>query len=555
MPSPFRSVRHLRRYSEIASVFIRHGFGFAFNVLNLDWSFLRRDMRLPAARKPDTPTEDLAVQFSLALEELGPTFIKLGQILSTRPDMLPPAFVLELSKLQDMVPPVPWESIREVLVQEFGRDPEQVFLEIDHQPMAAASLAQVHAATLPDGLDVVVKVQKPGIYTVIDTDLEILAILAARAQTTRWGQIYDFVTMVNDFSFLLRSELDYRREGRNADRFRENFTGEPYLYIPRVYWAVSTQRVIVLERIRGIKIDDIEALDAAGYNRHQIAVNSARIIIKEVLEDGFFHADPHPGNFYVLPGEVIGAMDFGMVGYLKAQARINLIRLYMVSVSLDADGIVDQFIRMGATGAEVDRAGLSRDLGRLLNKYYTLALKDIRAREVIEEIMPIAFQYHIRLPDDLWLLGKTLMMMEGVGLRLDPDFNIFEVAQPFVRRLVWHTVQPGPRWERAILFGGASWAELIGHLPGAGNRLLERLERNEPLKVSFEGADPALHHLDRLFARLSLSVLAGAVILGLALLIPSVVPNTWIYWIVVAGVIASAGLIIGWLITMVQQKK
>lgn len=555
MPSPFRSVRHLRRYSEIASVFIRHGFGFALNVLNLDLGVPRRVMHQPSGRKTNTASEDLAVHFRLALEELGPTFVKLGQILSTRPDMLPPSFILELSKLQDMVPPVPWEAIREVLTQELGKDPEQVFLVIDHQPMAAASLAQVHSAILPNGSEVVVKVQRPGISTVIDTDLEILAILADRAQSTKWGKIYDFVNIVNDFSFLLRSELDYRREGHNADRFRENFSDEPYLYIPHVYWDVSTQHVIVLERIRGIKIDDIAALDAAGYDRHQIAVNSARIIIKEVLEDGFFHADPHPGNFYVLPGEVIGAMDFGMVGYLKDQDRLNLIRLYVVSVSLDADGIVDQFIRMGAASTEVDRAGLSRDIGRLLNKYYALPLKDIRAREVIEEIMPMAFRYHIRLPDDLWLLGKTLMMMEGVGLRLDPEFNIFEVAQPFVKRLIWHTIKPGTRWEQVLLLGSASWGDLLGHLPRAGNRLLERLEQDEPLKVRLEETHPVIQHFDRVFRQLSLSVLTAAVILGLAILIPSVIPHPWIFWIVIGGLIAGAGLMIWWLINMVRFKK
>jgi len=555
MPSPFRSVRHLHRYSEIARVFIRHGFGFAFTLLNLDWGFLRRMMRFPSSVKPATASEDLAVHFRLALEELGPTFIKLGQILSTRPDLLPIPFILELSKLQDMVSPVPWELIHEVLIQELGQNPEQVFQVIDPQPIAVASLAQVHSATLPDGREVVVKVQRPGIYAVIDTDLEILSILAARAQTTKWGKIYDFINMVNGFSFLLRSELDYRQEGHNADRFRENFLGESHLYIPHIYWNVSTQRVIVLERIRGIKIDDIAALDAAGYDRHQVAVNSARIIIKEVLEDGFFHADPHPGNFYVLPGEVIGAMDFGMVGHLNDRDRRNLIRLYLVAVALDEDGIVDQLIRMGSIGADVDRAGLSRDMARLLNKYHALSLKDIRAREVIEDIMPIAFQYHLHLPDDLWLLGKTLVMMEGVGLRLDPEFNIFDVAKPYVKQLIWNVVKPGPGWEQAALFYGAAWSELFGRLPRAGNRLLEHVEQDDPFKVGLEDTNRIIHHLDRLFTRLSLSVLSAALILGLATLIPSVAPNKWIYWIAIIGFAASIGLGIWLFISILRPRK
>jgi len=482
------------------------------------------------------------MHFRLALEELGPTFIKFGQILSTRPDLLLPAYIAELSKLQDTVPPASWEMIREVLIRELEREPEQVFATIDPQPMAAASLAQVHAATLPGGHEVVVKVQRPGITAVIGTDLEILSSLAARAQTTRWGKIYDFVSMADDFAFTLRNELDYRREGCNADRFRENFTGEPHLYIPHVYWDFSSQHVLVLERIHGIKIDDIPALDEAGYDRHRVALHSARVIIKEVLEDGFFHADPHPGNYNVMPSEVIGAMDFGMVGYLRDRDRLELIRLYLVAVALDADGIVDQLIRMGAAGAEVDQVGLARNIGRLLNKYYALPLKNIRAREVVEEIMPIVFHHHLRLPSDLWLLGKTLAMMEGVGLQLDPEFDVFAVAQPFVRRLVWKMVMPNSGWARAALLSGANWGELFNRLPRAGNRMLERIERDEPFKIHLDDTDRIMNKLDRLITRLSLSILVGSLIVGLAFLVPSASPNSWVQWMVIGGLVAIINL-------------
>ncbi|MEL7591914.1 MAG: AarF/UbiB family protein [Anaerolineaceae bacterium] len=532
-----RSIRHWRRYREIVGIFVRHGFGFAFNQLEPDWNSFRHVLRLSARKKPSTPSEDLAMHFRLALEELGPTFIKLGQILSTRPDLLPPPYITELSKLQDNVPPTPWGLIREVLIRELGREPEQVFLTINPQPMAAASLAQVHAATLSDGQEVVVKVQRPGISAVIDTDLEILSSLAKRAQTTQWGKVYDFVSMANDFAFTLRNELDYRREGRNADRFRGNFVHESHLYIPNIYWEYSSQRVLVLERIHGIKIDDLPALDEAGYDRHRIALHSARVIIKEVLEDGFFHADAHPGNYNVLPGEVIGAMDFGMVGYLKDRDRIDLIRLYLVAVALDADGIVDQLIRMGAAGAEVDRTTLARDIGRLLNKYYVLALKDVRAREVVEEIMPIAFQHHLHLPSDLWLLGKTLAMMEGVGLQLDPNFDVFAVAQPFVRQLLWNMAIPNAGWVRAALLGGANWGELFNRLPRAGNRMLERIERDEPFRIQIDDTDQIISRLDRLFTRLSLSILVGALIIGLAFLVSNPSPSFWGQWMIIGGLV------------------
>jgi ubiquinone biosynthesis protein len=554
MSSTLRSVRHLHRYREIAGIFLQHGFGFAIDQLEPEWHSLRRILRFPARKDLPTPPEDLAKHFRLALEELGPTFIKLGQIISTRPDLLPPAYIAELSKLQDAVPPTSWEMIRDVLIRELGHEPEQVFLSIDPQPMAAASLAQVHAATLPGGHEVVVKVQRPGIHAVIETDLEILSSIAVRAQATRWGKIYDFVNMADDFAFNLRNELDYRREGRNADRFRENFKGESHLYIPQVFWDFSSEHVLVLERIHGIKIDDIPALDAAGYDCHQVALHSARVIIKEVLEDGFFHADPHPGNYNVLPGEVIGAMDFGMVGYLRDRDRHDLIRLYLVSVSLDADGIVNQLIRVGAAGIEVDRAGLAHDIGRLLNKYNGLPLKDVRVREVIEDIMPITYHHHLRLPSDLWLLGKTLGMLEGIGLQLDPEFDLFAVAQPYVRRLEWNMAMPNSGWAQTALLGAANWSELFNHLPRAGNRMMEHIERDEPFNIHLDDTDRIVNRLDRLITRLSLSILVGALIVGLAFLVPTASPNSWVQWMVIGGLVAV--LILGiWLFISLFRSK
>lgn len=554
MFTSLRTIRHFRRYREITAAFIRHGFGFLFDQLGPEWRSLRRVLQLPIRRRVPTLPEDLAIHFRLALEELGPTFVKFGQILSTRPDLLPPAYIAELTKLQDTVPPEPWEAIRDLLTQELGCEPEKVFATIDPQPMAAASLAQVHAATLPGGQEVVVKVQRPGITAVIDTDLEILSTLAVRAQATPLGKVYDFVSIADDFAFTLRNELDYHREGRNADRFRENFAGESHLYIPQVYWDFSTRRVLVLERIHGIKINDIPALETAGYDRHRVALYSARIMIKEVLEDGFFHADPHPGNFFAMPGEVIGAMDFGMVGYLKDRDRQDLIRLYLVSIALDADGIVDQLIRIGAAGADIDRAALARDLSRLLRKYHILPLKDVRASEVIDEIMPIAFRHHLRLPRDLWLLGKTLTMMEGVGLQLDPDFDIFAVSQPFVRRLLWRLVSPNQQWTRTLLLGGADWAELLRALPRAGSRMLEQIERNELFQLNIKDTDRIMGRLDQLATRLALSILVGALIIGLAFLIPVTSPVGWVRWISVSGFIAMVSMGIWLYISLLRSR-
>jgi ubiquinone biosynthesis protein len=509
-------VRHLRRFQQIAQILARHGFGELLDLLGAAPVFpLARALR----RRPSLgPPQRLR----MALEELGPTFVKLGQVLSTRPDLLPPAYIAELARLQDTVPPEPWEPVRAQLEAELGAPVEEVFATLDPEPIAAASLAQVHAATLPDGAEVVVKVQRPDIEATINVDLDILADVARLLQTrTPLGELYDLPGIVEEFAATLRAELDFYREGHNADRFRANFADEPYLYIPKVYWEYTTRRVLVMERIRGIKIDDIAALDAAGYDRYRIGLHAARMVIKEVLEDGFFHADPHPGNFFVMPGEVIGAMDFGMVGYLSRRTRTDLVRLYVAAIQLDEEAVVDQLVRMGVVGGAVDRMGLQHDIGRLLRKYAGLPLKAIRARDMVEEAMPIAFRHHLRLPSELWLLGKTLAMMEGVGLKLVPDFDMFAVSRPYVQRFMREMASPRA-WMPSLIRGMGDWAQLLDMLPRTGMQLLTRAERGE-LEVSLRHQElgRALVYLDRLANRLALSILLAALIVGLALLVPA----------------------------------
>jgi ubiquinone biosynthesis protein len=472
----------------------------------------------------------------------------LGQILSTRPDLIPPAYIRELVRLQDSVPPTPWEPIKAQIEAELGEPIEDIFASFEVEPLAAASLAQVYGATLPDGQEVVVKVQRPDIEEVIAVDLEILFDLAQLVQErTSVREICDLVEIAEDFAYTLRAEMDYRREGRNADHFRHNFAAEPALYIPEVYWNYTTGRVLVLERIHGVKIDDIEALDTAGVDRHQAALNATRTIVKEVLIDGFFHADPHPGNFFVMDEGVIGAMDFGMVGHLDQRLREELVRLYVVAVGLDSEGIVEQLIRMGAAELRVDRAGLKRDAERLLTKYHGLPLKEIRAREVMEEVMPIVFRHHLRLPSELWLLGKTLAMMEGVGLKLDPEFDIFEVSRPYVRRFLWQMASPRV-WGQKLAKGAGDWGELLALFPRQATRILDQVEQGElGLTLSLKETDRVVGKLDRIANRLVVSILLAALIVGMALLIPLVAGGGrgFVFWLVVVGFAAASFMGLG----------
>lgn len=532
IPRISRPIRHLQRYRHILTVFTRHGFGFALSHFPAEPLWLRDLHPVPERERASLPAH-----FRQALEELGPAFVKLGQMLSTRPDLLPPDYIAELSRLQDRVKPRPWEEMRPVLEASLEAPLSEVFGEITIEPLASASLAQVYAAKLRTRQKVVIKVQRPNIRPNIRTDLEILHDLARYAQEhTPLGQVYDLVEIAEDFAHTLHNELDYTIEGRNADRFRRNFAGEEAVHIPWVYWEYTTERVLVLEYIEGIKINDIEAIDAAGYDRGKIANNAARMIVQEVLQDGYFHADPHPGNFVVMKDEVIGAMDFGIVGYLSHTDRVNLIRLSNVAVQEDAKGVTDALIHIGAAPPDVDRDSLTRDIERLLHYYSGVALKKIRMDDLIDDVMPIAFDHHLKLPSNFWLLGKTLAMMEGLGLKLAPDFDIFAFASPHVTRLTIETLLPGRRWMQEMIRLGLAWGDLLEQLPHAGRLLIDRFEKGEPIKLSIDRRNLAA--VDRMVTRLALSLIISGMIIGLAWLTP-VVTEAQAHWIVQAFVIAA----------------
>jgi ubiquinone biosynthesis protein len=540
------SLRRWRRYRQISRTLVRHGFGFLLErVGSRVVPFPRRAERLPALGP--------AHRLRLALEELGPTFIKLGQVLSTRPDLLPPAFIAELASLQDQVPSFPFEQARRQVEEALGAPLEQHFATFDPIPLAAASLSQVHAATLPTGEEVVVKVQRPGIEETIATDLEILRNLARLAEEqVPLAELHDICGIVEEFAHTLRGELDFRREGLNADRFRRSFSEEPHLYIPRICWDLTTRRVLTMERIYGIKIDDFAALDEAGLDRHRVAVHATEIVMRQIFQEGYFHADPHPGNFYVMPGEVIGAMDFGMVGRLSLHLRRELIRLFVVVMRLDAEQMVEQLLRMSMVEQGVDRVGLREDIERLLPRYIGRPLKEVHAREIIEEAMPIAFRRRLRLPTELWLLGKMLGMLEGVGLQLDPDFNPFDVARPYAEGFLGEVLSPTHLLEQAAA-GLGDWANLLLDLPATASELAGQLQSGElAVGVEMRGMELPLAALDVLWARLGLGVLVAALFVVVALFLrPLLVPGAWWGWLIVGvGGVALLGLLVGFLLSM-----
>ncbi|WP_207218930.1 ABC1 kinase family protein [Pengzhenrongella frigida] len=426
------------RLREIVETLSRHGLGFVLGAVGTGLRpSLDRDAPTDASR---TTTQPERVRIMLA--ELGPTFVKLGQILSTRPDLLPPAYVTELAKLQDSAPPVRIEAIRQVIQDELGTSPHDAFAAFDDVPLASASIGQAHAAAI-DGVEVVVKVRRPGAVESVTQDLEILRELAEIARRA-WAPAreYDVVGFVKDFSDTLRAELDYVQEARHAERFARQVAGDPRIHIPRVFWDRTTSRVLTLERVHGIKINDLDALDAAGIGREDLAVRAATLLCEMVFEDGFFHADPHPGNFFVEADGTIGLIDFGMVGVIGDRLREQLVRLLVAVARKDTDRLVGAVLEMCGRSRPGDRQGLRDSVDVLVRRYAGRPLAEIPVVALVAEAIDLLRAHHLQLPREVALLLKVLVMVDGLGRQLDPEFDLWGVLTPFTRRLVREAFAP-----------------------------------------------------------------------------------------------------------------
>jgi ubiquinone biosynthesis protein len=534
------------RVRRIAAVLARHGLASLLGPLGLE-RFAPPHRRRPGREGwGSRPAPTRPEQLRLALAELGATFVKLGQIASTRADLLPPEYLAELAKLQDRAPPVSIEAVREIVAAELGRPVEAVFARFEAEPLAAASIGQVHAAMLPDGTEVAVKVRRPGVVEEVEQDLAILERLAAAA-SRHWeaAEHYDAVGLVQGFAETLRAELDYRREGRNAERITASFAGDVRLHIPRVFWGQTSGGVLTLERLRGIKINDLAALDAAGIDRPSLARRAAGVVLKMVFEDGFFHADPHPGNVFVEPDGRIGLLDFGMVGTLDEGTRERLAGILVAVAGGDGGRLADALLELGVVRGRIDRPRLERDLERLLVRYAGQPLGALSLRRLLEEGLDVVRRHRLVLPAGLALLLKTAAMHEALGARLDPDFRLTAVLAPYAERLLWRQYAP-TRWVRRLGLAGLDAARLGTELPGEARRLVAALQRGTlEVGVRPEHFEPLVGRLERLANRLVLGILAGAFVNGLAVLMAAHRPGgpeAWLETLLGVGFALAAGL-------------
>ncbi|RNC73190.1 MAG: AarF/ABC1/UbiB kinase family protein [Desulfuromonadales bacterium] len=509
-----RNIRSLRRYRQIVRVLFKYGFDHALELMGLS-QFVARGRKL--FRRPEAELAALspARRMRLALEELGPTFVKLGQILSTRPDVIPRSFVLEFAKLQDQVPSFPFEAVEDQIRAELRREPEECFAFIDTEPLAAASIAQVHRARLITGEEVVIKVRRPGVVELVESDIDAIMGLAVLAERHLPGSdIYDPVGLVKEFARTIRREMDFSREAHTIEKFAGNFAGDPTLYFPTVHWGFTARGVLTMEYIDGIKVSDMATLDAAGLDRTLIARRGANAFLAMVLSHGFFHGDPHPGNVLILPNNVICLLDYGMVGRLDAQLKGYLTDLLMAIVGRDVDEVISLLLYSGEITDALDTRALKRDLTGLIDDYYEVPLREIEVGRVLMEFLEVITTYRIKFQADLMLLAKALVAVEGMGRELDPEFDMVEYLRPFMKEAVRERVSPR-QVMKELSSHVLSYATLARNLPRDLKEFLNRINRNK-FKIDLEhrGLDRFIRELDKSINRLSSSLIIAALIVG-----------------------------------------
>jgi ubiquinone biosynthesis protein len=538
-------IRDLGRVQEIASVFVRYGFGDLVRRSGMA-GVLERAGRLLHWEHPEQRLQlKPPARLRRALQALGPTFVKLGQVLATRVDLLPPDWIAELGLLQNAVPALPWDAVRPQLVEDLGMDPEVAFARVETVPVAAASLAQAHRAWLHDGTPVILKVRRPGIVQVVEADLRLMARLAEVVESQLPDlRRYRPVDVVRQFRASLRREMDFAAECRSAERIAANFAGDPGVVVPRVHWQWTCERLNVQDFIDGIPAGDLAAVDAAGLDRPTLARAGTGIVLKMLLEDGLFHADPHPGNVFFLRDGRIAIIDFGMVGHLGERRRLEIARLLHGMVVQDPEAVADILLEWSA-GGEVVEERLEADTEVLVDRYRGVALKDLRMGTMLSDAAGLLRSHSLVLPPDLALVVKAFLTLEGFGRQLDPDFDMATEARPWLERVMLRRYAPSVLARRGRR-GLAGMLELGAELP-RDLRWLLRAVRGGRLgaRIDIPTLQAFGDQVDRAASRLTMGVITAALIIGSSIVMNSVgggARNTWLMALGVGGFVGAAAV-------------
>ena len=539
------TVRDLGRLQDIASVLIRWGFGDVVKrmgmavVLEKAGRLLHWQAVEEGRLRMDVPT-----RLRCTLQDLGPTFVKLGQVLATRVDLLPPAWIDELGKLQNAVPALPWDAVLPQLREDLGAEPEAVFARVEHEPLAAASLAQAHRAWLADGSAVVLKIRRPGIRDTVEADLRLLKHLAVIVEKNLPElRRYHPQRIVQQFSASLRRELDFAAECRNAERIAHNFAGRDDIVIPRVYWQWTCERLNVQECLEGVPGRDLAAVDAMGLDRVQLARTGAGLVLKMVLEDGFFHADPHPGNIFYMPDGAIGVIDFGMVGRVTEQRRFQIVRLLHGLVVHDSAAVAEVLADWTEENNDIDEVRLQESADVFVDQYRGVPLKDLRMGAMLGDVTAMLREHGLSLPADLALMIKAFLTLEGMGRQLDPDFDMASEARPYLERAMLERFAPDVlvRRGRRTLSG---LVDLLRDMPRDVHRLLQSARRGKlQMHIEVDTLRAFGEQVDRAANRLTMGIITASLVIGSSIVMNSVgggVSNRWLMALGVLGFVGAA---------------
>jgi ubiquinone biosynthesis protein len=510
-------MRDLPRLHEITSVLIRHGLGDVVRRLGIANVLERAGQMLTWRAASESERLEPAQRVRLALEELGPTFVKLGQVMATRVDLFPPSWIAEFEKLHSEVAPVPFEGLLPEVERTLGCPHAQVFRELDPRPLASASIAQVHRAWLLDGTPVVLKIRRPGIRTKIEADLRLLFNIADLIDSEMpEARRYQPKQIAAQFARSLERELDLAREARNIERFGKNFEGNAFIVIPRVYRQWTSEVMNVQEFIDGVPATDQAAVAAAGLDRRLLAARGAEAVLKMILVDGFFQADPHPGNVFYLPGNRLVMIDFGMVGRLTPTRRNQVVDLFAGVAQMNQEPMIDVLLDW-AGDANVDEAKLAADVSELVFEYEGVPLKDVRLAALLKQFAAIIREHSIVMPSDLTLMFKAMITMEGLGRQYDPGFHVVDHLQPMLRRVLTERHRPDEMMRRGRNTL-TDFVNLVGDIPRDIARLVRDARRGKiRIDLDLKRLDQFGRQLHRTIDRATMGIMTASLVIGSAI--------------------------------------